>query len=184
VLDRPAPNWAKHLHRQTYRLSIVGTYVIVAFGMMLIIGGLSIDLSFRWTAALALACAVVNLMESAIMLSPDAYVSSTVRQQLAMLMFVGIGLAVFPVAFGIAEGRQTLRHPERGIRLLIAPDAIDGLKRLGAVFPDATNGGASAEPTETVSVLYRGESMYVLRTKDGKVVQVKNDKVWSIASEP
>jgi hypothetical protein len=154
----------------------VGTYVIVAFGMTLTIGGLSIDLSFRWTAALALACAVFNLMESAVMLYPDAYVSSTVRQQLAMLMFVGIGLAVFSVAFGIAEGRQTLRHPERRIRLLIAPDAIDGLKRLVAVFPDATNGGASAEPTETVR-LYRGESMYVLRTKDGKVVQVKNDKV-------
>ena len=33
-------------------------------------------------------------------------------------------------------------------------------------------------------MLYRGESMYVLRTKDGKIVQIKSDKVWSVASEP
>jgi hypothetical protein len=107
-----------------------------------------------------------------------------VRQQLAMLVFVGIGLIIFSVAFGIADGRRTLRHPEKRVRLLMAPDSIDGLKRLGLVFPDVSNGGASAEPTDAVSVLYRGESMYVLRTKDGRIVQIKSEKVWSVASEP
>jgi hypothetical protein len=74
---------------------------------------------------------------------------------------------------GIADSRRTLRHLEKRVRLLIAPDSIDGLKRLGLVFPDVSNGGASAEPTDAVSVLYRGESMYVLRTKDGRIVQAK-----------
>jgi hypothetical protein len=107
-----------------------------------------------------------------------------VRQQLAMLVFVGIGLIIFSVAFGIADGRRTLRHSEKRVRLLIASDSIDGLKRLGLVFPDVSNGGASAEPTDAVSVLCRGESMYVLRTKDGRIVQIKSEKVWSVASEP
>jgi hypothetical protein len=75
-----------------------------------------------------------------------------------MLVFVGIGLIIFSVAFGIADGRRPLRHPEKRVRLLIAPDSIDGLKRLGLVFPDVSNGGASAEPTDAVSVFYAARS--------------------------
>lgn len=75
-----------------------------------------------------------------------------------MLVFVGIGLIIFSVAFGIADGRRTLRHPEKRVRPLIAPDSIDGMKRLGLVFPDVSNGGASAEPTDAVSVFYAARS--------------------------
>ena len=60
VFDRPAPKWTEHLHEQKHRLFIIGVQTIIAFGVMLIVGRLGFDLSFRWTAVLAVACSAVQ----------------------------------------------------------------------------------------------------------------------------
>jgi hypothetical protein len=186
-LDHRVPNWIRNgvgLHDRLLRTGLLTVQVIAAFGAMLIISRFMLHLSFRWTVSLAVACSVVNLLVSLVLVDPEAYFSSTARQQLSLLMLVGLGLLVFSVGLGIADGRRELQESGPRARLLIAPDAIDGMKHLGIAFPDANCGTASAEPTDSVRVLYQGESMYVVRTKDGRILQIKSDKVWSVAPSP
>jgi hypothetical protein len=96
------------------------------------------------------------------------------------VVLVGVSLIVFSAGYGVAAGRERLREPAKSARLLIAPEAIDGLRRLGVPFTDA-NGGRSAGLTDGVNLLSEGNRMYIIRLKNGEIVQIKNDKVWSLA---
>lgn len=142
------------------------------------------DFTIGTTLILAASSALVNVIVSLTLLNPDVFLSATLRQQLGILTFVGLGLLAFAAGWGVAEGRRFLREPDLNARLLIAPDAVEGLKELGLVFPDASKGTTFAQPTATVSVLYEGETLYVVRTANGKVLQIKGDKVWSSAPAP
>ncbi|MBZ5679926.1 MAG: hypothetical protein LAO24_07455 [Acidobacteriia bacterium] len=187
LFGRPAPDWIQRqaaFHDRKYRLGLVLGQVAVSLSAVLIVGRFLLRLSLGWSVSLAVSCGIVNLVVSLILVQPEVYFSSTVRQQLSLLMLVALGLTVFSLGLGIADGSELLQKPGRSVRLLIAPDAIDGLKHLGIAFPDSSCGTTSAEPTESIHVLYQGESMYVVRTKNNSVVQIKSDKVWSVEPSP
>jgi hypothetical protein len=137
-------------------------------------------LPFGWSVGAALAVFVVTLIAVQILVDPAVYLLSTTRQQLGMLVISCICLVIYAASVGVEISRLP-GFVERA-RLLVAPDAVDGLKRFGIVFPDAACGAVSAQVTEPIDLLRRGESVYTVRTNGGKKLQIRNDKVWSVES--
>ena len=98
------------------------------------------------------------------------------EQQFGLVAIIAACIFCVSLLMGQREwARATAR--ENSIRLLIAPEAITGARQLGIAFPE-TKGSTSAQLSENLNLLYVGERMYLVRIKDGHIVQLSKDKVW------
>lgn len=70
------------------------------------------------------------------------------------------------------------------MRVLIAPEAIDGARQLGIHFANATVPSGAPQLSDPVSLAYPGDRSYFLVMPNGAVVRLSKDKVWGVVTEP
>lgn len=69
------------------------------------------------------------------------------------------------------------------MRLLIAPEAVNGLQSLGLPFQRSLAIGQGTGVTDTVDLLLQSESSYLVLVPDGSIMKLRKDKVWAIVEE-
>lgn len=87
-----------------------------------------------------------------------------------------VTLVVYSMAMGLVEG---LYKPATfSLRLLVSPDAKVGLRGLGIEFSAPRSDGSGGELSSPLEVVLENDKTYLLRLKDGTLVELSKDKVW------
>jgi len=105
-------------------------------------------------------------------------------KRLNYIQKVGVIIGIIIILWSVAwqSGRILALHmshasPEKQVHLMIAPDAIPGAERLGLTFPQRQKSD-SAALSDTVWSVYSDEDYYSVLLRDGRIVQLRRDKVW------
>jgi cytochrome c biogenesis factor len=101
-------------------------------------------------------------------------------QLAAVLTFV---LAYRGVA--MQDGKIEEQNQEaKKMRLLIAPEAVDGVRQLGIHFGNVAGPNGAPQLSDPVSLAYPGDHFYFLMMPNGAVIRLSKDKVWGVYTEP
>ena len=101
-------------------------------------------------------------------------------QLAAVLTFI---LAYRGVAVHDGQIEEQVQEAKK-VRVLIAPEAIDGARQLGMHFGSAPVTSGAAQLSDPVSLAYPGDRFYFLVMPNGAVVRLSKDKVWAVYTEP
>jgi hypothetical protein len=103
-----------------------------------------------------------------------------VEQLAALLAFLLVFQGV-PSNYGKTEERA---QETKMMRLLFAPETVDGARQMGIHFGNANSSATSAQLSDPVSLAYQGEHSYFLALQDGSVLRISKDKVWGVYTAP
>jgi hypothetical protein len=95
--------------------------------------------------------------------------------------YLAVAYVVFGlIAFSSIQGFQRTRGHQQvhKVRLLVSPDAKAGAKDLGIEFSLQQRAGTEPELSAPLTILIDDDKTYLLRTDDGKVLELAKDKVW------